>query len=595
MTQTGPGHTIAQVVPAVPTFSVDDGFSYAIPGDMELSVGSIVRVPLGGRRVRGYVTGLRTGDAATLKSVIRSSSPVPVFDAQILETLRAIAVHYVAPLAVVLAKSAPPNLPGTPRPRRLPPIPDPPDTPLPELTARLAGHRHGRPHYLLGRRPWEDAVTGLAAPLLAAGRSVVVVMPTVAEMEALGGALDGRFPGRLLQAASVHDAKAVTAAWSRAARHPGHIVVGTREVAFWPIADLGLAIVLGEGRKGMKEKSSPTIHAREVVRRRAAVERFGLVLAGPVPTTEVIASGIPVVRRDQTRSWPLVEVVDRNEEPPGSGFLATRTMAALRAVADAGGRAFVFTHRRGYAPAFRCTQCRLVRACTQCEARADKAPVCARCGTELGPCVACGARSFEPLGAGVERIAEQLARSLPVGMVGSDQGVWVGTERDLPAVADVDLAVVVDADGLVHAPNYRAAEDALRLMARVAETVGSGSSRRAIVQTARPDDPVVAALRRGDPEEFLAETIRERAATRLPPGGEVLVIELDGTGAADGEIRQLAADRAEVFGPAEHSGRHRWLVQGRDLRAVRIGLRRLVQSWRDAGRRVRVDVDPLEL
>jgi primosomal protein N' (replication factor Y) len=595
MTQPGPGRAIAQVVPAVPTFSVDDGFSYEIPAEMELSIGSIVRVPLGGRRVRGYVTGVRSGDAVRLKSVIRRSSPVPVFDAEMLETLRAIAVHYVAPLSVVLAKSAPPNLPGTPRARGLPPIPHTVDSPLPELTARLAGHRHGRPHYLLGRRPWDDAVRGLAGPLLEADRSVMVVMPTVAEMEAMGDALEERFPGRLLRGSSAYDAKAVTTAWSRAARHSGHILVGTREVAFWPVADLGLAVVIGEGRKGMKERSSPTIHAREVLRRRAAIERFGLVLAGSVPTTEVVASGIPVIRLAKTRSWPLVEVVDRNEEPPGSGFVATRSMAALRVVADGGGRAFVFTHRRGYAPAFRCTQCRLVRACPQCDARSDTAPICARCRTKLGPCLACGAGSFEPLGAGAERIAEQLGRSLPVGMVGSDQRVWVGTERDLPAVADVDLAVVVDADGLIHAPNYRAGEDALRLLARVAETVGSGSNRRAMVQTGRPDDPVIAALRRGDPQEFLAATIQERAATRLPPAGEVLVIELDGTDQADGAIRQLATDRAEVFGPADHAGRYRWLVQGGDLRAVRIGLRRLVQSWRDTGRRVRVDVDPLEL
>lgn len=595
MTQTDHGGTIAQVVPAVPTFSVDDGFSYAIPADMALSVGSIVRVPLGGRRVRGYVTGVRAGEAKGLKPVIRVSSKVPVFDAPLLETLRAIAVHYVAPLSVVLAKSAPPNLPGTPRARKLPAISQPPASPLPDLTVRLAGGQHGRAHYLRGRRPWDEAVAGLAGPVLEAGRSVLVVMPTVAEMETLADQMESRFPGRLLRASSAHDAKAVTASWSRAARHAGHIVVGTREVAFWPIADLALTVVVGEGRKGMKEKSSPTIHAREVVRRRAAVERFGLVLAGSVPTTEVIASGIPVVAKTETRSWPLIEVVDRNEEPPGSGFLATRTMAALRAVADGGGRAFVFTHRRGYAPAFRCTQCRLVRACPQCDARADKAPTCARCGTGLGSCLGCGGGAFEPLGAGVERIAEQLARSLPVGQVGSDQQVWVGTERDLPAVADVDLAVVVDADGLVHAPNYRAAEDALRLMARVAETVGAGSGRRAMVQTGRPDDPVIVALRRGDPLDFLAATIQERAATRLPPAGEVLVIELDGTAEADLEIRDLATDRAEVFGPADHSGRHRWLVQGADLRTFRVGLRRLVQGWRDGGRRVRVDVDPLEL
>ena len=81
----------------------------------------------------------------------------------------------------------------------------------------------------------------------------------------------------------------------------------------------------------------------------------------------------------------------------------------------------------------------------------------------------------------------------------------------------------------------------------------------------------------------------------MPPSGEVLVIELDTTGAADADIRELAADRAEVFGPAEHAQRHRWLVQGSDLRPFRIGLRRLVHRWRDQGTRVRIDVDPLDL
>ena len=116
-----------------------------------------------------------------------------------------------------------------------------------------------------------------------------------------------------------------------------------------------------------------------------------------------------------------------------------------------------------------------------------------------------------------------------------------------------------------------------------------------MIQTGRPDDPVIGALRHGDPMKLLTAILDERAATRLPPAGEVLVVELDVAGAADGEIRELAGDRAEVFGPAEHAGRHRWLVQGSDLRAFRVGLRRLVHSWRDAGVRVRIDVDPLEL
>ncbi|RZV47016.1 MAG: hypothetical protein EX267_02125 [Acidimicrobiia bacterium] len=595
MSNTGPQPTIAQVVPAVPTFAVDDGFSYSVPPDMTVTVGSIVRVPLGGRRVRGYVVGLRSGDADKLKPILRVSSQTPVFDGRLLETLRSIAIHYVAPLPVVLAKTAPPNLPGRPRPKRLPDVEIDHPSPVPALTDQLAAGRHGRAHYLLGRKPWDGAVAALAAPVLAAGRSVLVVMPSLLEMEALADRLDGMFGERVVRAASAHEAKAVTAAWSRTARHPGHLVVGTREVAFWPVADLGLAVVIGEGRKGMKEKSSPTIHAREVLRRRAAVERFGLVLVGPVPTTEVVAAGIPVVKTQKTRAWPLVEIVDRNEEPPGGSFFASRSMAAIRAVVERGGRVLVFTHRRGYAPAFRCTRCRLVRTCPRCEARADRSPACGRCGTGLGACTGCGGEAFDPLGAGAERIAEQLNRSVPAGSVGSESPVWVGTERDLPSVADVDLAVVVDADGLIHAPNYRAGEDALRLLARVAGTVGSGAGRRCMIQTGRPDDPVIGALRHGDPMELLTATLAERATTRLPPAGEVLVIELDVAGGVDAEIRELAGSRAEVFGPADRAGRHRWMVQGSDLRPFRIGLRRLVHRWRDAGVRVRIDVDPLEL
>ena len=52
---------------------------------------------------------------------------------------------------------------------------------------------------------------------------------------------------------------------------------------------------------------------------------------GPTPSLEVIAAGAEVTRAGP-RAWPLVEVVDRREDPPGAGFLSERTIAALRAV-----------------------------------------------------------------------------------------------------------------------------------------------------------------------------------------------------------------------------------------------------------------------
>jgi primosomal protein N' (replication factor Y) len=173
--------------------------------------------------------------------------------------------------------------------------------------------------------------------------------------------------------------------------------------------------------------------------------------------------------------------------------------------------------------------------------------------------------------------------------------VQVGTERDLPLVGEQDLAVVVDADGLVLAPHYRAEEDALRLLARVAGTVAGGRGRRCIVQTAMPGHPVLAALRRGTGDEFMAGVLAGRDREGLPPFGDLLVVEVAGGGEErDGELR-AAMGEAAVHGPATAGERVRWLVQGPDLRKAKVALRTVVQGWRDAGLRVRVDVDPIDL
>ena len=172
----------------------------------------------------------------------------------------------------------------------------------------------------------------------------------------------------------------------------------------------------------------------------------------------------------------------------------------------------------------------------------------------------------------------------------------VGTERDLPALGSIDLTVIVDADGPLLAPSYRATEDGLRLLARAVMAAGTGRGRRAIVQTSNPGHPAITALRRGDALEMLEEEMRDRAAHGLPPGGELLVLEAaEVPDDADAVLREAVGARADVHGPAEHHGRTRWLVQGRDLRTARIALRGVVQEWRERGARVRIDADPIDL
>ena len=183
-----------------------------------------------------------------------------------------------------------------------------------------------------------------------------------------------------------------------------------------------------------------------------------------------------------------------------------------------------------------------------------------------------------------------------VGEVEAQKAVLVGTERDLPGLGPIDLAVIVDADGLIRAPNYRAVENGFRIMARVVAAAGTGRGRRAIVQTADPQHPAVVALRRADPIGLLRSEIAARAALGFPPHGELLVVEAEHPPeGADGAMRTAVGERGSVLGPAKREERSRWLIQGADLRPARLVLRGLVQEWRDSGARVRVDADPVDL
>ncbi len=584
------------MVPNLATFAVDDGFTYRIPDSLSgVETGSLVRVPLGGRKVRGVVTGVReaTGREQRLRDILAVVGDLPVVTSRLLETLRWAAVHYVAPQAVLLAKAAPSNVP-----RRVAPKPaDAADlgSPFPDITSAIVDGRPGRPRYLVSGGPWAEPLAGLAAGVLGAGRNVAVIAPTVAEARALASGMEAALGRQPLFVTSSEPAATTTRAWGQLVAGEGRLVVATREIGLWPMGDLGLVVVLEEGRPAMREPQTPTLSVREVMRRRSTAERFGLVFAGPTPTVDSLAAGVELIT--PRRVWPLVEIIDRAEEPPGSGVVMQATIRAVQGVVHGGGEVFVFVTRHGDAAAFRCVACGTIRTCPECGAGVSRTDACQRCGSVLGPCTACGGGRFQPLGAGVGRVVAELRRSLgdKVGVIGGPGPVTVGTERDLPAVTPVALAVVIDADSMLLAPHYRAEEEALGILARVALSVERGRGRRCLVQTTQASHRVLKALRSGRPTPLLHELLAEREREGFPPMTDLLALEVTGDPAPiDAELR-LAAAEVTLLGPAQTGDTWRWLLTAPDLRPTKIRLRSQIQAWRDAGRRVRVDVDPVRL
>lgn len=585
----------ARVVPDVASFSVDDGFWYSIPSHLgsDLAVGSIVRIPLSGRRVRGWVVELAREREGELKDVAGISGSGPVFDGSLLQGLLWTAHHYVAPISTLLGRASPPNLPrAVPVPVDVPDI-EPPGHPIRDVVGKTANHDRSPVVSLVAnwrRLEWLRSL----GPVLRAGRSVLVVAASAAEVEEIQDAASDVW-GALAVGVSGEDDKSDTTAWEMAQSAP-RLVVGTPKTASWHIESLGLGIVLEEGRRAMKDRQTPTIHVREVMRTRSRLEGFNLVFFGPTPSVELLSAGVEVVR-EGNRAWSLVEVVDRSDCQPGAGFLSERSIAAMRATTKRGGRVFVFTHRRGGYASMRCTRCRTLRTCQTCGSRLSRVERCPKCDAVVGRCHKCGGTEFEEMGTIPERLVGEINRKLgeEMAVVHPGEGpITVGTERDLAGLGRVSLAIAADVDGMLMGVGYRISEEALRQLARLASAVEEGRGNRLMLQTARPDSLLITILRRGDPIPYLERVLVERAREGSPPASEMIAVEIRGevpedAGAELGELKD-----AMVMGPMTVEDGKRWLLTGK-LGEARLSLRKLVGRWRDGGATVRVDVDPIDI
>jgi primosomal protein N' len=554
---------------------------------MDVTVGSRVRVKVSGRRLKGFVTAVFEADPdRKLLTIEGISGDIASFDESMLSTLRWAATHYVTPLSVLLKRTIPPNVPRRVACDRAEPNGEASPS---EAVVKLQYH--------VGSPPYGASIAELIKNVAASERNIAVIGPSVHEIREIAHHLTGAYGDRVVTATSSLSGSDVTAAWTRMATWRATILVGTREIMLWPFGDIGLVVIVEDGRRVMRSPGTPTLSVRDVLEKRSGAESFPIEFVGPVPTLETIAMGATVLGASQ-RQWPMIEVVDRGDEPPGGAMLTERVKAAIKGAVASGSPVFVLVGSRGYAPAFRCVACGEIRRCSTCSSAASRDDSCRRCGASLGGCDNCGGDRFQPLGAGIGRIVDDIS-----GLVGADavgrpddkRLVTVGTERDLIGVHDMGLAVAVDIDGFTMAPHYRAAEDGLRLLVRLAQTVQRGAGSRCVIQTAEVEQPVLETLVRGRAQDFLLTELGLRRRFGFPPTGSLIAIETDRVVDVGTLLVDSVSPHATVLGPAQVGDRLRWLIQGDDLDSARLALRPVLNTLRAKGARVRVDVDPIDL
>jgi primosomal protein N' (replication factor Y) (superfamily II helicase) len=588
---------VCRVLPDIP--AIDRAFDYLVtPDSAGIDIGTIVRVPLHGRRVRGWVVGVDAVPETTPErlrpiTAVVSAGPPPA----VVELCQWAAWRWAGPMVLFLRGASPPNVvaPGAGSDvdgAVYPPVAAP--MTLPDDRTRLV--------------TWPPARSrvDLVRSLVASEGSTLLLVPDAREAERLADALraDGRDTVLTRGATSGADR---TRAWE-AARHGARVVVGGRSAVLAPVPDLRAVIVLDEADEALEEERAPAWHARELARERARRAGASFDLVTPAPTIDAMEIAPARARPDRAierTGWPVVEVVDLRVEPPGTGLLSTRLGPALHAGFADGGRAVCVLNRRGRARLLACRACGELARCDRCAAalaEVDDGLACPRCATR-GParCEHCGGTRLHARRLGVTRARDGVAGLVPratvvavdraTAEVPSEVDVLVGTEAVLHRVGHggrpVRLVAFLDLDQELLAARYRAAEQALWLLVRAARLVGSrGTGGRLLLQTRLPDHEVIAAARDADPLAVATVDAPRRRALGFPPFGGLA--ELTGNPAAVADASAKLREATTVLGPSDG----RALVRGPTVSALCDVLASVDLTESRALGRLRVDVDP---
>ncbi|HUR78224.1 MAG TPA: hypothetical protein VMZ22_09780 [Acidimicrobiales bacterium] len=549
---------VVQVLPDVP--ALDRAFDYEVPDklDAAVRVGSVVRIDLHGRRVRGWVVAEGAGSdrAVALKSIVKTS---PGFvDPELVDLSTWAAWRWAGKRRAFLATATS--------------VKDfPPSTrKVLHTGSGWATDALARPRSVVRLAPAIDPWPVVEAAA-AMGPSLVLV-PSVARVDRMM---------RRLRDADI-----------------GNVVVGARAGAWAACPGLEAAVVIDAHDEVYAEERAPTWNAWRVVAERAARAGASCVLVSPTPTQEQLAWGalVETERAVEHRGWARVELVDRRSDDPRTGLWSTRAVDLVRADA----RVLCVLNRTGRAKLLRCASCGTVASCERCASavRQDDAAqlVCGRCATTRPVvCLDCGATKVKALRIGTVRAAEELAALVgePVGEVTAasddvpDTRVLIGTEALLHRVGRADVVLFVDLDAELSAPHFRADEAALALLARASRVVRGRTGRgRVVVQTRQPLHRVLEAALVGEPHRLDATERELREAMQLPPFAAFAQVSGEGAAAfADGLRARLGL---AVIGPDNNAA---FLVRAADHQTLCDALAAVPRPVK----RLRVSVDPVRL
>ncbi len=659
---------IAEVAFPVP---LPKGFHYRVPDGMNVSPGHRVRAPFGPRRLTGMVLSVFDGEPTRPLKFIEATIDVePVLSAEGIHAAQWMARRFGAAIGECVKALVPPYVKSLQEPAPVLASPPSAQTPQPfDLTLGQTRALDRLETLLSERKPATVVLYGVPA----SGKTEVYLRLIRRAIESGGQALfllpeialtrpffeqfsaDLRVPVALWHSGLTLRERRLS--WLAVRRGDVRVVVGARSAALLPFCDLRLVVVDEEQDESFKQDgAAPYYHARDLALERA--RHFGAlaVLGSATPSLEAwdlarrgdaellaMPQRVSAVDRPQVRVIPL----------PGFGeVLSEELLAKMRDRLARGEQTILLVNRRGFSTLTMCHKCRWIDRCPDCgvakishEDSSTKEGVrgwvliCHHCGKSWPPpdrCGKCGEASVRVSGVGTQKVAAEVKRRLPGARVlrmdrdtvsqGQKQeqsiydrfrdrqaDVLVGTKLVAKSFhfPDVTLVGVVDADTMLHMPDFRASERTMQMLAQVAGRSGRAEKPGEVVlQTLSPDHEAIRGAAAGDYAAWADAELESRRELRYPPAQSLVRAVLTGKDeprviAAAQALAQRLAEvpqaEAEIVGPApallrEVRGKFRHhLLAKLPPERVEILLAAARATPQPSGVRLSLDVDPYDM
>ena len=346
------------------------------------------------------------------------------------------------------------------------------------------------------------------------------------------------------------------------------MVVGVRSAVFLPFHNLSLVIVDEEHEPSYKQYDpAPRYNARETALMMAHLQGAKTLLGSATPSIETYYNCkterwglVNMHKRFGEAQLPTIELINVREEQQRKNMHSHFSGKLVTAIEERLARqeqVILFQNRRGYAPFISCDECSWIPKCQHCAVslsyhKYNNELRCHYCGYhERMPhdCPACGATTLRSMGFGTEKVEDDLKLMLPNAEVqrmdldttkkknsyqqiiadfeSGKTNVLIGTQMVTKGLdfENVSLVGILNADSIIHFPDFRAHERAYQLFVQVSGRAGrKGKPGTVLIQTRDPLQPIFRKVHSNDYTSLYEHEIEERMRFGYPPFARMIRI-----------------------------------------------------------------------